>query len=284
MGKRKLPSDKQGRPTEVLSSHPRGICLDFYELWKYRDLFLILVRRDITVMYNQTIMGVAWAIIRPLATMIIFSVIFGKLAKINSDGIPYAIFSFTALVPWSFFSAALSGSGVSLLSSSGMLTKIYFPRVIIPLAPIFSKLLDFLIALILLSLLLIWYKITPGWGILLLPYFVIIMIITAVGGGMILTSLTIQYRDIRHAIGFIVQSLLYISPIVYPTSLIPSRYRLVYGINPMVCVVEGFRSSILNMTPMPWDLLAVGSLSAVIIVCVGVYCFRLREHIFADVV
>ena len=257
--------------------------IDWKELREYRDLFFFLVWRDIKVLYKQTVLGFAWAIIRPFFSMIVFSVVFGRLAKVPSDGIPYPIFSYAALLPWTYFSTSMSQSTQSLISSAGMITKVYFPRLIIPITPVLAGLVDFAIASSVLGAMMLWYGIAPNWNILFLPLLILLMMLTAAGIGMWLSALGIQYRDIRHAIQFIVQLLMYAAPVVWPASLIPDKYRLFYGIYPMAGVIEGFRSALIGANPMPWDLIAVGSVTALLIAVSGAFYFRRMERIFADV-
>ena len=255
--------------------------IDWKELKEYRDMFFFLVWRDIKGRYAQSVLGVGWAVIQPVFSMIVFTIVFGNLAKIDSDGAPYAIFSFVALVPWTFFAGSLTSSTGSL---SGMITKIYFPRLILPMASILSKSVDFCISLVVLFGLLIWFQVIPTMWIVVLPFLVIKLMLTAVGFGMWLSALSVQYRDIRYGLNFGVQLLMYSAPVVYPTSLIPDQYRLIYAVNPMVGVIEGFRSALLATNPMPWDLIAVGTISTLIIALSGAFYFKKREKFFADVI
>ena len=257
--------------------------LDLPELFRYRDLFRFLVVRDIKVLYKQTILGFGWAILRPVFGMIIFSVVFGRLAKIPSDGIPYPLFSYVALVPWTYFQTGVTQSTSSLISGSALLSKVYFPRIIIPLAPVVAGLVDFLIALSVVGVLMAWYGVEPTLNVVFLPLMVVIMMMTAAGVGMWLSVLGIQYRDVRFAIQFFTQFLMYAAPVVWPASLIPQQYRLFYGLYPMAGVIEGFRASIIGKTPMPWDLIAVGSVTAMVLFVSGALYFRRMERIFADV-
>ncbi len=257
--------------------------INWRELWWHRDLFYFLVLRDIKVLYKQTVLGFSWAIIRPLFSMVIFSVVFGKLAKVSSDGIPYPIFNYTALVPWIYFSSSLTGATQSLIMSVNIFTKVYFPRIFIPLTPVVAKLVDFVISFSILFLLMVWYRIFPNWNIVFLPFLVFLMILTASGIGMWLSALAIQYRDVKYAVQFLVQLLMYAAPVVWPASLIPSAYRFLYGLYPMAGVIEGFRSALLGSRPMPWDLIMAGTLSAILIFLSGMWYFRYKERIFADV-
>jgi lipopolysaccharide transport system permease protein len=223
--------------------------VNWRELWQYRDLFLFLVWRDIKTRYAQSVLGIGWAIIQPVFSMIIFTIVFGNLAKVSSDGVPYAIFNFSALVPWTFFSNSLIGATQSLISSKNMITKVYFPHLVAPIAPVLGKLVDFGIALIILGMMMVWFKIPPTLWVFGLPFLIFILMAAATGLGLWLTALAVQYRDINYGMGFLVQILMYAAPVVYPTSNVPEKFRLIYGINPMVGVIEGFRSALLGTNP-----------------------------------
>jgi len=255
--------------------------IDWTELKEYRDMFYFLVWRDIKVRYAQSVLGVGWAVIQPVFSMIVFTIVFGNLAKIESDGVPYAIFSFTALVPWTFFSGSLTASTGSL---NAMITKIYFPRLILPIASILSKSVDFGISMVVLFGLLIWFQVVPTIWILFLPCLIMILMLTSLGFGLWLSALTVQYRDVRYGLHFGVQLLMYAAPVVYPASLVPQQYRLIYSINPMVGVIEGFRSALLGTNPMPWDFIIIGTISAVVLMLTGALYFKRREKFFADVI
>jgi len=257
--------------------------IDFSELLAYRDLFFFLVWRDIKVIYKQTVLGFLWAIIRPVFSMVIFSIVFGRLAKIPSDNIPYPIFSYVALIPWTYFSTAMTNSTQSLVTNANMITKVYFPRLIIPMTPVLAGLVDFAISFSVLAMLMVWYHIVPTIYILMVPFLTLLMILTAAGIGMWLSAMAIQYRDIRHAMSFLVQLLMYAAPVVWPVSLIPGKYRLLYAAYPMAGVIEGFRAALIGTTPMPWDLVGVGTASALVIAVSGAFYFRRMERIFADV-
>ena len=258
--------------------------IDWHELRQYRDLFYFLVWRDVKTRYAQSVLGIGWAVIQPVFSMVVFTIVFGKLAHVDSEGVPYAIFSYTALVPWTYFSGALTGAGGSLIGASSMITKVYFPRLVIPLSRVLSKLVDFAIAFVILLGMMLWFKATPTIWVLFLPALVVLMMLTATGMGMWLTALSVQYRDINYGLSFLVQLLMYAAPVVYPASAVPQEFRLLYSLFPMAGVIEGFRSALLGTNPMPWDLLAVGSLSAFIITISGLWYFRRTERIFADVV
>jgi lipopolysaccharide transport system permease protein len=256
---------------------------DWKELVAYRDLFRFLIWRQIKVRYAQSSIGFGWAIIQPLFSMILFTVIFGRLAQIDSDGAPFALFSLAALLPWTYFSNALNDGVASLVGEANMLRKVYFPRLLLPLSAVAAKLVDFAIAAGLMAILMLIYLWIPPITILLLPLVIILMVASAAAISIWLTALAVQYRDVKHAMTFVVQLAMYASPVVYPTSLIPEQYRLFYALNPMVGVIEGFRSGLLGTQPMPWDLLAVGTLSTTVMLLSGLVFFRSKEKIFADV-
>ena len=270
-------------PTVVIEHRAGSKLIDWRECLEYRDLLYFLVLRDVTVLYKQSILGFAWAILNPFFSMLVFTVIFGRLLNMPSDGRPYAVFSFAALLPWTYFSQSLTGATGSLISDTGLFTKVYFPRVFIPLVPVFSKLVDFAIASVFLGVLMIWYRIMPSWNVLFLPLLIGLMMLTAAGAGMFLSALAVQYRDIRHAMSFLIQVLMYAAPVVWPVSRLPEQYRLWYGLYPMAGVIEGFRASLLNTGPMPWDLIGMGALTAVISFLAAALYFRQTERFFADV-
>ncbi len=257
--------------------------IDWRELWHYRDLFYFLVWRDVKTRYAQSILGIGWAIIQPLFSMVIFTIVFGNFAKISSEGVPYAIFSYTALVPWTYFSSSLTGSTSNMLNAANMITKVYFPRLVIPVSAVLGKLVDFGIAILILFGLMLWFRIAPTIWVLALPLLILLMMLAAIGISMWLSALTVQYRDVNYAMSFVVQLLMYAAPVVYPTSNVPVRFRLWYAINPMVGVIEGFRSALLGTNPMPWDLIAVGTLASILIAISGALYFRRMESTFADV-
>ena len=271
----------------VIEPHKGWQLINLKELKEYRDLFYFMVLREIKVLYKQTILGFAWAIIRPVFTMIVFSVVFGRLAKIPSDGIPYPVFSYAALIPWTYFSQALTKSTDSLVAGTGIFTKVYFPRIVIPLTPVLAGLVDFAISLSIIFILMLYYGIAPNWNILYLPLLTFLMIFSSAGIGMWLSVLAVQYRDIRHAIQFLVQLMQYAAPVVWPVSLISEKFgetaKLVYGLYPMVGVVEGFRSALIGHNPMPWDLIGMGTLTSIILFISGAFYFKRKERIFADV-
>ena len=268
----------------IIDTNTRRPLINFRELNQYRDLFYFLIWRDVKGRYAQSVLGVGWAIIQPVFNMIVFTIVFGNLANVNSDGVPYAIFSYTALVPWTYFSGSLTTASASLVSSSSMLTKVYFPRLVVPIVPVLSKLIDFVIAFSILLLLMVWFEVKPTIGVVALPLLVLLMMLAAGGMGMWLTALAVQYRDVQYGMTFGVQLMMYLSPVVYPVSNVPERLRLVYALNPMAGVIEGFRSALLGTVEMPWDMIAVGSATAVFIAFTGILYFRNMERVFADVV
>jgi lipopolysaccharide transport system permease protein len=270
-------------PVTIIEARPGWKLIDWRECFEYRDLLYFLVLRDVTVLYKQTVLGFTWAILNPFFSMIVFSVVFGRLAKVPSDGIPYPIFSYAALLPWTYFSQSLTKSTESLIQGTAMFTKVYFPRLFIPLVPVFSKLVDFAIAFLMLIAMMIYYRVTPTWNVAFLPLLILLMIATAGGLGMWFSALAIQFRDVKHAITFVAQILMYAAPVVWPVSLIPEQYRLWYGLYPMAGVIEGFRSALIGKNPMPWELIGMGAISAAVILITGALYFRRTERIFADV-
>jgi lipopolysaccharide transport system permease protein len=267
----------------IIGAGRLGVMSKVAELWQYRELFYFFVWRDVKVRYAQSILGIGWAIIQPLVPMILFTIVFGRVAKISSDGIPYAMFSCAGLVPWTYFSNALNDSSGSLVKEVNMLSKIYFPRLIIPLTSVLGKLIDLGISFLLLFVLMAWYRTTPTWWVVLLPLLILMAIVTASGLGLWLSALAVQYRDVKYAVPFAVQFLMYAAPVVYPTSLIPDRFRYLYAVNPLVGVIEGFRASLLGSIPVPWDLIAIGGVSALILLWSGTLYFIRKEPVFADV-
>lgn len=252
------------------------------EVWRYKDLLYFLTIRGIKAKYAQSVLGVSWAIIQPLFTTLVFTIVFGRVAKVSSDGIPYALFSYLALWPWSYFSGTLIESSNSLITNANMITKVYFPRLVLPLSSIFSKLLDFIIAFVVVIIFLIYYKVMPGIGIVWVPLFTIQLLLTSLGLGLTLSAMAVQYRDVKHAMTFMVQILLYAAPVVYSTKAIPEKYQFWYSLNPMVGVIEGFRAGFLDR-PMPWQWIWPGSIVAIVFFFYGMLYFRKMERVFADV-
>jgi lipopolysaccharide transport system permease protein len=258
--------------------------MSFSDLWKYRELFYFLSWRDIKVRYKQTVLGVAWVVLQPVLTMIFFSLIFGLIAGLPSQGIPYPVFTFTALVPWQLFSYALSQSSLSLVQEQHLVTKIYFPRIIIPTASVVAGLVDFAISMAVLILLLLVYQIPLTWRLITLPLFTFLALMTAIMVGIWLSALNVQYRDVRYALPFLTLFWMYATPIAYSASLIPEGWRLLYSLNPMVGVVEGFRWALLGVeNTVFWETLIAGSVVLIFLI-VGLLYFKQMEDGFADVI
>jgi lipopolysaccharide transport system permease protein len=260
------------------------VSLKLGELWQYRELLYFLIWRDIKVRYKQTALGAAWAIIQPVMTMVVFSLFFGKLGKIPSDGIPYPIFSYAALVPWTFFANGLTQSSNSLVGSANLITKVYFPRLAIPIATVLSGALDFLLALSVLFAMMLYYRVAPTFTALWLPLFLLLAVVTSLGVGLWLSALNVEFRDVRYVVPFLTQFWLFATPIAYPSSLLSEPWRTVYGLNPMVGVVEGFRWALLGANAAPGPIIAASSLASVLILISGAFYFRRMERTFADVV
>jgi len=254
------------------------------DLWAYRELLYFLAWRDIKVRYKQTALGVIWVVIQPLFAMLVFSVFFGRLAGMPSDGVPYPVFAFCALLPWQLFAHALTESSASLVTNQNLITKVYFPRLIIPLAPVLASLLDFLIAFGLLLGMLAYYRITPTLWVWTLPLFLLLAIALAVGVGLWLAALNARYRDVRYTIPFLTQIWLFATPIAYPSSLVPEPWRAWYGLNPMAGVVDGFRWALLGTADAPGGLMAVSAAVTLVILVSGVHYFRRTERTFADTI
>ncbi len=260
------------------------IPIDLNEIWQYRELLYFLTKRDIKVRYKQTVLGGLWAIIQPLFTMVVFTLFFGRLAKMPSDGIPYPIFVYAGLLPWTYFANALSTSGNSLVGSQNLITKVYFPRLIIPASAALAGLLDFFVAMSVLGALMVWYQYIPGIEILLFPFLVGLTFLCAVGVGMWLSALNVEYRDIRYVIPFLIQIWMFVSPVIYPVSLVSEKYRWLLALNPMWGVINAYRASLLGHNPIDWFLLGVSSLIIFVLFLSGLYYFRRMEKTFADVV
>jgi len=258
--------------------------LKLKELWDYRELLYFLVWRDVKVRYKQAALGAAWAILQPLLTMLIFSVIFGMFAKVPSDGIPYPIFAFVALVPWNFFATSLGQSSNSVVGSANLITKVYFPRLAIPLASVLAGLVDFLLSFVVLLGMMVYYHRTPTIHIVWLPLFILLGLAAAIGMGFWLSAMNVKYRDVRYVVPFLVQFWMYASPIIYPSSMIPVRYRTWYALNPMVGVVDGFRWALLGTKTPPGPMLAVSAAATLLFLFGGAFYFRRMETAFADIV
>ena len=281
-----MPSSAVGNQSPVLIIQAGGSHLgkELRDLWHYRELLYFLAWRDFKVRYKQTVLGAAWAVIQPFFTMVVFSIFFGYLGKIPSDGIPYPVFTFCALLPWSLFAHALTDSSNSLVNNQGLITKVYFPRLIIPIAPLFVGLVDFAIAFLVLIGLMLFYGIVPGIAALATPLFILFALATALAVGMWLSALNVQYRDVRYTIPFLTQLWLFATPVAYPSSLLPEPWRSFYGLNPMAGVVEGFRWALLGRTAAPGPLIAVSSVAVLALLLSGLWYFTRMERTFADIV
>ena len=273
-----------GLPTLRISPPSRWTSLEFRELWEYRELLYFLIWRDVKVRYKQTALGAAWAVIQPFFMMVVFSLFFGRLAKVPSDGIPYPVFTFCALLPWQLFANALTESSNSLVGNQNLITKVYFPRLVVPISAVLGGLVDFVIAFVILLGMMLYYGIVPGWAIVTLPGFILLAVMTALGVGLWLSALNVQYRDVRYTIGFLVQLWLFLTPVAYPSSIVPEKWRPLYGLNPMAGVVEGFRWALLGKSQPPGALLWVSVAVVIVILFGGLYYFRRMEQQFADIV
>ena len=278
-----MNTEAKDYPLTVIKPASGFEAIDFAELKRYKDLFYFLVLRDIKVLYAQTILGFAWAILNPAIQIILFSVIFGKVAGIPPDGIPYVLFSTVAIIPWTYMAEAMTQASQSLVTEQSMLGKVYFPRMIYPFTPVLSKLLDFTISLLLLVGVLMFYGVTPTWNLLWLPVFVVFMMLIPAGIGLWLSSLAIRFRDVKFAMSFVIRLLIYTAPVLYTASSIPAQYRLLYSLNPIVGVIEGFRASLLG-APMPWEYIIPGLLTSLVLVVTGAIYFRRMERVFVDVI
>ena len=270
---------------EIVIEHGRGLKHYWKDLWAYRELFYFLAWRDIAVRYKQTVIGVAWSVVRPVLTMAVFVLIFGRLAKLPSEGVPYAILVFAAMLPWQFFANALTESSNSLVSNANMISKVYFPRLAIPASSVIVSFVDFLISCGVLVLLMTWYRFVPSWRIVALPLFTLLAFGVAIGFGLWFASLTVKYRDFRFIVPFVVQFGLYLSPVGFSSSIVPAQWRLLYSVNPMVGVIDGFRWSILGGgAELYWPGLLLSIGLVVLLLISGIWYFRKTERTFADVI
>jgi lipopolysaccharide transport system permease protein len=270
-------------PVTIIRPLKGWIPIDLKELWAYRELIYTFASRDIKVRYKQTALGAAWAIIQPLFAMVIFTIVFGGLAKIPSEGIPYPLFSYSALLPWTLFAEGITRSTSSMIANSNIMTKVYFPRLVMPISGILSPIVDFAVAFIILIGMLLYYGFIPTINIIWLPAFILLALATSLGVGLWLSALNVQYRDFQYTVPFIIQIWLYSSPVVYAASLVPEKYRLLYGLNPMAGVIEGFRWALLETEP-PSSMIFVSILMVAVILISGAYYFKRMEKTFADVV
>jgi lipopolysaccharide transport system permease protein len=272
------------KPTVVISPRKGLFQLDLKSVWQYREMFYFLVWRDVIIRFKQTVIGGAWVILQPVITMVIFTLIFGNLAKIPSDGIPYPVFAFTALLPWTYFSQALARSSGSVVGSSNLVTKVYFPRLLIPLAASVGPLVDLFFSFLVLLVLMVWFKIMPTWGILALPLFLMLAIMTAFAVGLWSSALNVRYRDVGAIIPFLIQVWMYASPVAYPVSVVPEKWKLFYSLNPMVSVIEGFRWALLGKGNLDLLMMAVNLTVVSALLLGGIVYFKSMEQTFADVI
>ncbi|HTG01092.1 MAG TPA: ABC transporter permease [Nitrospirota bacterium] len=280
-----LAVDKSGkRPLVVVQATQKLLQVDFGELWRYRELLYFMAWRDVIVRYKQTAIGASWAVIQPLITMIIFTLIFGVLARVPSDGIPYPVFAFAGLLPWTFFSQVLTRGGNSVVASSNLVTKIYFPRILLPIAAAAAPAVDFILMFLMLFALMAWYHIALTWNLLALPLFLGLAFLTSTAVTLWLSSLNVRYRDVGYIIPFMSQVWMYASPVVYPASVIPEKWRLLYGLNPMAGVIEGFRWSLLGNGSPDFKVIAISACVVLVLLIGGLMYFKRVEQTFADVI
>lgn len=283
MQMKSLNKQNKNEPITVIAPMTGWQVINFRELIEYRDLFFFLVWRDIKVLYAQTILGFSWAILQPLIQIVIFAIVFGRVAKIPTDGIPYILFSSVAIIPWTYMSQAITTSSQSLVSGQSMLGKVYFPRLIFPISPTLSKLVDFGLSLIIVLGVSIYYRVLPTWNLLLFPFFIVFMMSISAGVGMWLSAMAIRFRDVRLAMPFVIRMLMYTAPIVYSATSIPEKYRIIYSFNPIVGVIEGTRACLLG-TPIPWFYIWPGMITTTILLISGALYFKRMEKVFVDVI
>jgi lipopolysaccharide transport system permease protein len=276
--------DAVTKPTALIERRDGLIDLDLRAVWYYRELLYFLVWREVKIRYKQTLIGAAWVVLQPLVTIAIFSTIFGMFANIPSDGLPYPVFAYAALLPWTYFAEAVTRSSASLVSDANLIRKVYFPRLIIPLASVLTPLLDFFLSFLFLLGMMIWFGISPTRGALFLPLFLSLAFMTALAVGLWLSALNVKYRDVRHTVPFLVQIWMYASPVVYPVSLIPEKWRFIFGLNPMTGVIEGFRWGLLGKQTPDLTVISVSTVVVIILLLSGLIFFRRMERTFADVV
>jgi lipopolysaccharide transport system permease protein len=280
----KFTDGNDNAPLIVIEPSRRWWSLNLREVWSYRELLYFLIWRDVKVQYKQTAIGAAWAILQPLLTMIVFTLVFRKLARMPSDGLPYPIFAYTALLPWNLFARALNRSTTSLVGQSNLVSKVYFPRLIVPLAATVSGIVDFTIAFTLLIAMMMWYDFVPTWGLLALPLFTGLALTAAFALGLWLSALHVRYRDVGHTIPFLIQTWMFASPVAYPVSVIPEKWQLLYSLNPMVGVIEAFRWALLGTHGPNFVAIAISTAMVFVLLCTGLLYFKRTERTFADVV
>ena len=280
-----LPFETSRKEKPVLEIGPkRGLLqVDLASIWRFRELLYFLIWRDVKVKYKQTVIGASWAIIQPILTMVIFTVVFGNFAKIPSDGFPYPIFAYTALLPWLYFAQGVNRTSVGLVGNAALVSKVYFPRLIIPLATAVAPLIEFFLSFVVLMGLMAWYQVVPTWGIITLPFFLAIAFLTVLAVGLFLSALNVRYRDVSHSIPFVIQVWLYASPVIYPLSLVPENWRFLYSLNPMVGVIEGFRWALLGKESPDFVAIAISGGMVMTLLVLSVIFFNRMERSFADI-
>lgn len=284
-GEAVVPSLSRHRvPTYVLEPQRGVFDLGLKAVWEYRELLFFMIWRDVKVRYKQTVIGVSWVVLQPLLTTLVFTFVFGRLAEIPSDGVPKPLFYFSALLPWNLFSSSLGRGGISVVSSANLISKIYFPRLVLPLSSVLSPLLDFAVGFVVLVGMTFWYGLVPGWPVLTVPLFVLLTLLTALAAVLWLSSLNVRYRDVGHAIPFMVQLWMFVSPVVYPVSEISPEWRFVYGLNPLAGVIEGFRWALLGKDQPNFVVIAVSTAMVIVLLVPALIYFRHTERTFADIV
>jgi lipopolysaccharide transport system permease protein len=281
-GRQALAGDKRNEHLTVIKARRGWVAINWAELWEHRELLGFLVLRDIKVRYKQTVLGVAWAVLQPVFAMLIFTVIFGRFAKIPSEDMPYAVFVYAGLLPWTFFSTSVTQAAQSLISQEALLTKIYLPRLFVPAAPVGGALVDLAISFGVFAVIMAFYRVAPGWGLAMLPGLILMTIVAALGVGMLLAALTVSYRDFRFVIPFMMQVWMYASPVIYPVNLVPEEYRWILALNPLGGIIDGFRAALLDR-PFDVPTLAISATTSLGMFLFGVFYFRKMERRFADI-
>jgi lipopolysaccharide transport system permease protein len=271
-------------PTIVIETRKSLLHLDLKAIWEYRELLYFLVWRDLKVRYRQTVIGIGWVVLQPLMTMAIFTAVFGTFAKIPSDGLPYPIFAYSALLPWNLFASSLTRAGESVVGNAQLISKIYFPRLLLPFSGILSPIVDFAISFVILVIMMIWFGTLPTWGVLALPFFLLLAVLTALAVGLWLSALNVRYRDVGHTVPFLIQLWMFASPVAYPVSLIPEKWRMLYSLNPMAGVIEGFRWALLGKESPDFGVITISSVMVLALLLPGIVYFKYTERTFADVV
>jgi len=277
-----IPASEESVPEIVIRPRPGWIAINWQELWEARELLYFLVLRDVAVRYKQTVLGVGWAVLQPIFSMLVFTAIFGNFAKMPSDGIPYPLFVYAGLLPWMFFSNAVSGASQSLVNQQALLTKIYLPRLFVPAASVGSGIVDLAVSFVVFALMMVFYRVPVGWNLLLFPLLVLMVALAAIGVGLTLAAVTVTYRDFRYVIPFMIQAWMYLSPVIYPVSLVPQKWQWLLALNPLAGLIDAFRSSLLGK---PWNMqtLCISTVSAIVLLIYGLFYFRKTERRFADV-